>query len=64
MHQKLFKKLSVSTFLLQFYGYLSRGFFFELIHTAEDNRWTRYKAIDIVWEKDRFVVKKELFEKG
>jgi hypothetical protein len=27
MHQKLFEKLSVSTFLLQFYGHLSRGFF-------------------------------------
>jgi hypothetical protein len=29
MHQKLFEKLSVNTFLLQFYGHLVRGFFSE-----------------------------------
>ena len=27
MHQKLFEKLSINTFLLQFYGFLARGFF-------------------------------------
>ena len=30
MHQQLFEKLSVDTFLLQFYGFLARGFFSEV----------------------------------
>src|SRR5664280_41842 len=42
MHQKLFEKLSINTFLLQFYGHLARGFFTESedkeIHaTIEEN---------------------------